>query len=171
MAIRMRTNITANTNQTSGMTGKLTVGTYSGNNGYSKEQVDEMLTTKANVEHTHDQYLTEHQSLDHLADKYHYHSYNDISDLDEKLEGYANNNIIHPSGLTEEFTQQGFAERIGEMCDNIEIIQTELNYKADSEHYHTQYIDRQDYENQILEYHSSVPYIDWVVLSVLLHSF
>ena len=42
----------------------LTVGT---SNGISNKQLEEALSTKADINHTHKQYLTEHQDISHLA--------------------------------------------------------------------------------------------------------
>ena len=54
----------------------LTVGSVSDINplnAYTKDQVNELLGEKSDVNHIHEQYLTEHQSLDHLALKEHTH--------------------------------------------------------------------------------------------------
>ena len=44
----------------------LTVGT---SNGISNKQLEEALSTKADINHTHEEYLTEHQDISHLASK------------------------------------------------------------------------------------------------------
>ena len=72
----------------------LTVGSVSDINplnAYTKDQVNELLGEKSDVNHTHGQYLTEHQSLDHLALKEHTHDeylteHQDISHLASKEE-------------------------------------------------------------------------------------
>ena len=38
-------------------------------NAYTKDQVNELLEEKSDVNHTHEQYLTEHQDISHLATK------------------------------------------------------------------------------------------------------
>ena len=50
----------------------LTVGSVSDINplnAYTKDQVNELLREKSDVNHTHEQYLTEHQDISHLATK------------------------------------------------------------------------------------------------------
>ena len=72
----------------------LTVGSVSDINplnAYTKDQVNELLGEKSDVNHIHEQYLTEHQSLDHLALKEHTHEqylteHQDISHLATKEE-------------------------------------------------------------------------------------
>lgn len=72
----------------------LTVGSVSDINplnAYTKDQVDQLLENKSDISHTHEQYLTEHQSLDHLALKEHTHDeylteHQDISHLATKEE-------------------------------------------------------------------------------------
>lgn len=50
----------------------LTVGSVSDINplnAYTKDQVNELLGEKSDINHTHEQYLTEHQDISHLASK------------------------------------------------------------------------------------------------------
>ena len=68
----------------------------------------EELNGKADSEHVHDQYLTEHQSLDHLALKDHTHEeylteHQDLSHLatKEELNGKADSDHTHDQYLTE----------------------------------------------------------------------
>lgn len=69
----------------------LTVGSVSDINplnAYTKDQVNELLGEKSDINHTHEQYLTEHQDITHLATKEEIPSINGLA-----TEEYVNNQI------------------------------------------------------------------------------
>lgn len=95
---------------------------------YDDSELRSLIDSKADAEHTHDQYLTEHQDISHLATK------EEIPDVSEFItsipEEYITNDELEAKGyLTEHQSLEGYAkeEYVEELIEGIEIPETDLS--------------------------------------------
>ena len=95
---------------------------------YDDSELRNLIDSKADAEHTHDQYLTEHQDISHLATK------EEIPDVSEFItsvpEEYITNDELEAKGyLTEHQSLEDYAteEYVVELIEGIEIPETDLS--------------------------------------------